>query len=71
MLALPMVESPLRDAVFLHAVDLYRAGRRAGITVRSSIDCLIAACALRNDLQVLHRDRDYPTIARISALRRR
>lgn len=69
MLALPRVESPLREEVVLEAVDLYRAARRAGITVRSSVDCLIAACALRHDLEVVHRDRDFPAIARISALR--
>jgi predicted nucleic acid-binding protein len=39
--------------------------------VRSSADCLITACALRHDLQVLHRDRDFAKIARVSALRHR
>ena len=71
MLALPTVESPLRDELFLEAVDLYRRARRAGITVRSSVDCLIAACAIRHDLTVLHNDRDYPALARVSALQHR
>lgn len=71
MLALPIVESPLRDDVFVEAVDLYRRARRAGITVRSSVDCLIAACAIRHDLTVLHHDRDYPALARVSALQHR
>jgi predicted nucleic acid-binding protein len=71
MLSLPVVESPLRSDVFLEAVDLYRTARRAGRTVRSSVDCLIAACAIRHDLQVLHRDRDFAAIAAISALRHR
>ncbi len=69
--ALPLVESPLDKSVFLEAVDLYRAAGRTGATVRSSIDCLIAACAIRHDLEVLHRDRDFPALARISALRQR
>jgi predicted nucleic acid-binding protein len=69
MLALPMVESPLGPDLFLEGVDLYRRARRAGITIRSGIDCLIAACAIRHDLTVLHSDRDYPALARISALR--
>jgi predicted nucleic acid-binding protein len=68
MLALPMVESPLRQAVFEDAVDLYRRARATGITVRSSVDCLIAACALRNGLTVLHRDRDFGLLARVSPL---
>ena len=71
MLALPMVESPLGERVYLDAVDLYRRARRAGVTVRSSIDCLVAACAIRHGLTVLHNDRDYPAIARISELQER
>jgi len=71
MLALPIVESPHREAVFLQAVDLYRTARRAGLTVRSSTDCLIAACAIASDLEVLHDDRDYPALARVSQLRER
>lgn len=68
---LPHLESPLTARVFDDAVDLYRAARKRGITVRSSIDCLVAACALQHDAEVLHRDRDYEAIARISALRER
>jgi hypothetical protein len=71
MLALPIVESPMGDRVYLDAVDLYRRARRAGITVRSGVDCLIAACAIRHGLAVLHNDRDYPAIARISELEQR
>lgn len=71
MLALPRVESPLSEAVVLEAAELYRAARRAGFTVRSSVDCLIAACALRHDLVVVHRDRDFPALARVSALKQR
>jgi hypothetical protein len=71
MLSLPIVESPVPQELFLEAVDLYRAARRAGLTVRSSVDCLIAACAIRHDLEVLHRDRDYAGLSEISALRQR
>jgi predicted nucleic acid-binding protein len=71
MLAMPMVEAPIGEALMLEAVALYRSARRRGLTVRSSVDCLIAACALRHDLEVLHRDRDFPALARISDLRER
>jgi predicted nucleic acid-binding protein len=70
-LALPMIEAPLGQEVFERAVDLYRAGRRAGLTVRSSVDCLIAACAIRHDLEILHHDRDFAALARVSPLRER
>jgi predicted nucleic acid-binding protein len=71
MRSLPTVESPLALAVVEDAVDLYRRARRAGLTIRSSVDCLIAACAIRHDLEVLHRDRDFETLAAISPLRAR
>ncbi len=68
MLAFPTVESPLRREVFLEATDLYRRARRTGRTVRSGVDCLIAACAIRNSLAVLHRDRDFDSLAAVSGL---
>ena len=68
MYALPIVDSPMPQAAFDHAVDLYRAARRAGLTVRSAADCLIAACAIRHHLEILHDDRDYDTLARVSTL---
>lgn len=71
ILALPIVESPLGSDLFLEAVDLYRSARRGGRTVRSSVDCLIAACAIRHDLVVLHRNRDFTAISEISPLRER
>lgn len=69
MLALPTVESPMVGGLFLQAAELYRSARRLGFTVRSGVDCLIATCALRNDLTVLHRDRDFEAIARVAPLR--
>lgn len=69
MRALPIVEAPLGGDVCLQAVDLYRSGRRLGLMIRSGVDCLIAACAIRHQLEVLHCDRDYDAIARVSPLR--
>jgi predicted nucleic acid-binding protein len=68
MWALPIVESPLGPPVVDEAIDLYRRARRAGVTVRSGVDCLIAACALRHNLTVLHVDRDFTNLARVSQL---
>ena len=67
----PLVESPLDGSVFEEAVGLYRMARRAGFTVRSGVDCLIAACALRHALTVVHVERDFDTIARIAPLQQR
>jgi len=68
MLSFPVVESPLRADVVLEAANLHRTARRAGLTVRSGVDCLIATCALRNGLAVLHHDRDFDLLARVSSL---
>ena len=68
MLALPCVELPMTLPLIEQAVDIYRRTRRAGVTVRSSVDCIIAACASRHNLTVVHRDRDFEKIARVVAL---
>ena len=67
--AAPFVEDPLGRRIFREAADLYRVARRQGLTVRSSVDCLIAACAIGNDLTVLHHDRDFPALAKVSVLK--
>jgi predicted nucleic acid-binding protein len=71
MKSLPIVESPLALEVVEDAVGLYRRARQTGVTIRSSVGCLIAACAIRHDLEVLHRDRDFEALATISPLRAR
>ena len=71
MLSLPLVEAPMEAGIFLEAADLYREARRRGLSVRSSTDCLIAACALRHDMTVLHRDRDYRMLAAVAPLKSR
>jgi predicted nucleic acid-binding protein len=47
------------------AAFLYLSCRRQGITVRSSIDCLIAQCALENELILLHHDKDYKNLQKV------
>jgi predicted nucleic acid-binding protein len=71
MMAMPIVEAPLGWEVVEQAANLYRTARRAGVTVRSGVDCLIAACAIRHRLVVLHADRDFDHLARISPLEAR
>lgn len=54
------------DIDFMVAADLYRAVRSAGDTPRSMVDCLIAAVALRHDVVLVHRDRDYERIGAVA-----
>lgn len=50
------------------ASALWRAARARGLTVRSTVDCLIAAVAIRTGTPVLARDRDYDVLSQVSAL---
>jgi predicted nucleic acid-binding protein len=67
-LALPVLSDPISIALYLSAADIYRQGRRRGITIRSSIDCLIAAIAIENSVPIWHRDRDFEAIAGYTSL---
>jgi len=51
------------------AAELYRGARRQGITVRSTIDCILAAICLERDIPVFHLDKDFEQLARVFELR--
>lgn len=51
------------------AAAIQRACRAGGETIRSPIDCLIAAVAIREGASVIASDRDFDVIARHTALR--
>jgi len=59
-------QSPREDVE--HAAALYRRCRRGGETIRALNDCLLAAIAIRHDVPVLQRDKDFEVIARYSDL---
>lgn len=46
------------------AAEIFFTLRRSGVTV-STLDCLIAAVAIQNDLALLHNDNDFDAIAKI------
>ena len=53
---------------FRVAADIYRVARRAGQTIRSLNDCLIAAVAIRHDARIVHQDADFDVIAGMTTL---
>lgn len=55
-------------ADYEEAASIYRHCRRSGETVTRLSDCLIAAVAIRASVPLLHRDKDFETIARHTAL---
>ena len=54
---------------FLSAAQVYRSLRAKGVTIRSPVDCVIAACCIENEAWLLHNDRDYDAIASHTELR--
>jgi predicted nucleic acid-binding protein len=53
---------PSGIAVYLRAAALYRSLRKQGVTVRSTVDCIIAAVAEDADCALVARDRDMDAI---------
>jgi len=51
------------------AATLYRTARRSGVTVRSMLDCVIAAVAVRLGIPILHNDRDFDALASCTEVR--
>jgi hypothetical protein len=41
------------------AARMYRRARRRGITIRTAVDCLVAAVAIEHDAVLVHNDRDF------------
>jgi len=69
------VAAYLRGQLFLYprhelrtyeaVADLYHRCRAAGVTVHSTIDCLVAQIAIEYGATLLHSDRDYERIAQV------
>ena len=56
-----LVPDSLTD--FEHAALVHRSCRRAGYTIRSIVDCMVAAAALSKRRPLLARNRDFEAIA--------
>ncbi len=54
---------------FASAARIYFECRRRGITLTSTIDCLIAQTAIENNLFILHNDVDFDRMAQVVDLR--
>ena len=65
----PFIELFPERSSYRLAAKIYRDCRKQGYTIRSSVDCLIAACAIENDCQVHHKDRDFKFIEEVCGLK--
>lgn len=54
---------------FRAAAAISRDARRAGTPIRSLVDCLIAAVAVRHGVTLVHKDVDFERIADVTPLR--
>lgn len=57
------------EADYVTAAEIYVTLRQKGVTVRKTIDCLIAALAISHQLPLLHSDKDFLPIAKYCGLR--
>ena len=60
-----------KDAIasFAAAARIYFDCRRKGITIRSTLDCLIAQTAIEYNLSLLHNDSDFDAMANVIRLK--
>lgn len=56
-------------ADFALAATLHRTARRDGVTIRKTLDCLIAAPCVRTNAPLLHADADFDRLAECTPLR--
>ncbi len=73
------LEKYLKFQRFFHPLDpvlsyskaamIYFSCRKQGITVRSTIDCLIAQIAIEHDLLLLQNDKDFVNMASVINLK--
>jgi predicted nucleic acid-binding protein len=54
---------------FRRAASLYRRARTRGLTIRRTLDCLIASVCVRDDAPILHADTDFDHLATCTDLR--
>lgn len=54
---------------YRRAAELYRTARRSGVTVRKTLDVLIASPCVREDVALLHDDADFDRLASCTPLR--
>ena len=55
---------PMNRNMFFLAANIYRTLRSKGITIRNSIDCMIAAVCIEQKVSLLHNDRDFGHIGK-------
>jgi predicted nucleic acid-binding protein len=61
LLFFPKIDGAFAD--YLAAANIYRSLRKRGLTIRSPVDCLIAALAIKHEVALLHKDSNFALIS--------
>jgi predicted nucleic acid-binding protein len=59
----------LGKEIAFRAADNFRTLRKNGITVRKTIDVIIATFCIENNLELIHNDRDFDPMEDLLGLR--
>lgn len=68
LLAFPIVK-PASIDTYISAANIYRTCRTKGITIYKTVDVIISAIAIENNLSIFHNDKDFDRIANCTNLR--
>jgi predicted nucleic acid-binding protein len=63
------IYKPKGTETYLEAAQIFRDCRRRGKTVRKTVDCIIAAICIENNLALLHKDSEFDLIGACTDLR--
>lgn len=63
------IYKPRGTETYLNAARIYRDCRKTGKTVRKTVDCIIAAICMENNLTLFHKDIDFDRIEACAGLR--
>jgi hypothetical protein len=61
---LDLIILPMTDSIYINAAQIYRSCRKMGISIRNSVDCMIAATCMEHSTFILHSDRDFDYISK-------
>jgi predicted nucleic acid-binding protein len=68
LLELP-IHKPRGAETYVRAAQIYRDCKKKGKTLRKTVDCIIAAICMENDLTLLHKDNDFNVIEACAGLK--
>jgi hypothetical protein len=63
------IHKPKGTETYLKAAGIYRDCRKRGKTVRKTVDCIIAAICIENNITLLHKDSDFDIIEACAGLK--